>query len=207
MLTSQCSKLSRVAMTLVTVLVAIPLMLMSCTEKTVFILEEETTLTEEPIQPDFGAAELDTFPEPPVAPPTPPPAPPAPDASNLVPPPPPPPPQIKKPTSEQLDQWISDARTYGLWLDGKRIVNSELRKIIDDEVIYYYSIKEISPRAQKVANSMKLVRLYSEKNHYENLEDYRKFRAEYDEKYISWVNESGCTVVKKREAKREKEKY
>ena len=275
MLTSERNNLSIGIMTFAIGIVIIPMILISCTEKTVFVDEE---ITEELAKPNFKAAILDTFPEPPVPPPPPPSLSQSSDASELEstnqgfvmtritteqrnsiptpltgmiifnteencvqvnlgppenpfwdclvengllhslgldsisiielvgpqgpigapppPPPPPPPPRIKKPSSTQVDQWINEHETYGLWLDNKRIVNSELRKIINDEDIYYYSIQELSSRGQKVANCENAVNLMSETRYSEFFDNIESDKKAFIKMYDEWKEKYGHYHIK-----------
>jgi beta-lactamase regulating signal transducer with metallopeptidase domain len=103
-------------------------------------------------------------PAPPVAPPAPP-APPTPPGAAPAPPsapaPPPPPPMPTKghPTSDQLEAW-QDARTYGVWLDGKRIKNVDLKALSPTD-IHYYSTSTLQRNAVNYGKYKKQLALYT----------------------------------------------
>ena len=108
------------------------------------------------------------------------------------PPPPPPPPLLKKtPSEEMVERWMKEHETYGLWLDQKRIVNSELLKIIDIEDIYNYSIKELSPRGQRDANCENMVRLMSQKAFHDYNDSFYFKRKEFLKEYEEWKKKYG----------------
>jgi hypothetical protein len=52
----------------------------------------------------------------------------------------PPPPAKTSPTQAQLDTW-KDPKTYGVWIDGKRIDNKELAKYNPSDFAFYYNSK------------------------------------------------------------------
>ena len=95
-----------------------------------------------------------------------------------------------------MDQWINEHETYGLWLDNKRIVNSELRKIINDEDIYYYSIQELSSRGQKVANCENAVNLMSETRYSEFFDNIESDKKAFIKMYDEWKEKYGHYHIK-----------
>ncbi|TXF91453.1 M56 family metallopeptidase [Neolewinella aurantiaca] len=118
-----------------------------------------------PAAPGAGPKAPPAPPAPPAAPGQPvtaPPAPPAPPAApGMAPPPPPPPPPAVKghPTNKQFTAW-QDTDTYGVWLDGKRIENTQLKNVMPAD-IHYYSTSTLKPSARDYGKYESQVSLYT----------------------------------------------
>jgi len=236
MLTSERAKMSRFAQCIVIILASVPLVFMACTEKTVFIPEEQE-MTDELAELNFKEAVLDTLLEfrlptelewenasknikvrggtwkdvryflntygrDSVPAPSRPPAPP--DASKLLPPPPPPPPPplpVRQPTSELIDSWINGEETYDIWLDGNRILNSDIPDLMKDKDIYHFSVMRQSDRDENVTDHKNIVKLMSKDafddyntsfylKEKEFLKQLDEWRQQYDQDYLESIKES-----------------
>jgi len=234
MLTSERTTMSRFAQCIVIILASVLLVFMACTEKTVFIPEEQE-MVDELAEPSLKGAVLDTIPEFRLptesewenasknikvrggtwkdvqyflntygrdSVPAPPRPPASPDASKLLPPPPPPPPlPVRQPTSELIDSWINGEETYDIWLDGNRILNSDIPDLIKDKDIYHFSVMRQSYRDENVTDHKNVVKLMSKDafddyntsfylKEKEFLKQLDEWRQQYDQDYLESINES-----------------
>lgn len=248
MLTSQCPKLSRLAMFLVVMLASVPLMFMACTEKTVLVPEENVLTEDEPSKSDFIPSDTDIFPDRPVElefnMPT--------ESqwgsyashnldsvrgrswkdgnyllctymrdsvivrlpsesewgdqerllhmvseidrnmnlklSKFVPSPPPSPPPPKKPSSGLIELWMNDRETYGIWLDGEKIDNSEIDHLYMNDDIYFYSVidKELQRKINKVSEYENQVNLMSKDAHYDYINYFEVKEKAFLEQLEQW---------------------
>ena len=69
-------------------------------------------------------------------------------------------PTKKSPTSEELSLW-KNAKIYGVWIDGKRITNSDLSKYKPTDFVLYYNSK-LSKNAYNYGRHYYQIDLYSE---------------------------------------------
>jgi len=100
-----------------------------------------------------------------------------------------------------IDSWINGEETYDIWLEGNRILNSDIPDLIKDKDIYHFSVMRQSYRDENVTDHKNVVKLMSKDafddyntsfylKEKEFLKQLDEWRQQYDQDYLESINES-----------------